>query len=712
MDRGKASRTREAIEVSLIIPSAMAHDGLRHTLQNAALLMYPPRQLEVIVVNNSEKTIPEEWLLALPFSHKVVTEKKRCRAAARNRGIRESRGRLLIFLDDDVLPEPQLAKAHWEMHLRYPGSAVLGEVLPCPGTSPADRLHLAETFRGQHDGKALEYGTVTCNLSVHREAIEKAGFFDEQFTLYGFEDLELGFRLVKDAGVTLRYAKGARAWHYRELSIREACTNYFQAGASFVRFILKHPAALKASAFPTITGHLRETLARACSFRAYTAREASAQREHYERLERICLETPGESAAAARDKACRSILDYSFIEGAFLAARRIKGPCGPLLQGEEASYRGYRIFWHGPTELKGGFGTVSRQCVKALGELGHGLTVCDREGAHPRGAALSRESHHLYFHHYWKGPLLYPVGPYRIQVSACETTVIPHETAAAINSMHEAWVPSEFCRESFFNSGVRVPVHILPYAVDMGRFAPSSLRRRYFPDSRFCFMALGSLYEYKGFDILVRAYYEEFRREDDVLLALKVKPHGALSPLAAREAVHGLLEGIRRSVKKKSFPPLFLYYEDLADEELADFIGTCHAYVVPSRGEGFCLPALEALSLGRPVIATAFGGHLDFLSEDNSYLVEYRLVEASSRDHGEHRQGLWAEPSREHLRALMRHVYEHREEALLKAARGQLLVRRSFTLKNLRERIAARLEAIYHDYGKAMENLFHVGGPQ
>src|SRR4029077_5641188 len=94
------------------------------------------------------------------------------------------------------------------------------------------------------------------------------------------------------------------------------------------------------------------------------------------------------------------------------------------------------------------------------------------------------------------------------------------------------------------------------------------------------------------------------------------------------------------------------------------------AFVLPTRGEAWGRPFMEAMLMERPVIATRSGGHLDFLNDENSYLVDCRSTEVpvlAQRGYpagGSHR---WAEPSRGHLRRLMREVFEDRGAARQKA---------------------------------------------
>jgi glycosyltransferase involved in cell wall biosynthesis len=81
---------------------------------------------------------------------------------------------------------------------------------------------------------------------------------------------------------------------------------------------------------------------------------------------------------------------------------------------------------------------------------------------------------------------------------------------------------------------------------------------------------------------------------------------------------------------------------------------------------------VEALSSEMPVIATRWSGQMDFLTEQNSYLIDYQMVPTPADIDIESFAGhCWAEPSVDHLRALMRHVFSHQEEAREKARRGR-----------------------------------------
>src|SRR5439155_14898863 len=113
-------------------------------------------------------------------------------------------------------------------------------------------------------------------------------------------------------------------------------------------------------------------------------------------------------------------------------------------------------------------------------------------------------------------------------------------------------------------------------------------------------------------------------------------------------------------------------------EELNSLYDLSDAYVSLHRAEGYGLTLLEAMRFGKPAIATAYGGNVDFMTEDNTYLVRSKMAEVRA-DWGPYKKGwAWAEPDLEHAAALMLDVYQNRAEAIRRGAAG-----RSDVLQNL-----------------------------
>jgi glycosyltransferase involved in cell wall biosynthesis len=111
---------------------------------------------------------------------------------------------------------------------------------------------------------------------------------------------------------------------------------------------------------------------------------------------------------------------------------------------------------------------------------------------------------------------------------------------------------------------------------------------------------------------------------------------------------------------------------------MPDLYRAADCFVLPTRGEGWNLPALEALACGVPVITTAWSAHLDWLNQENAFLIAVDGLESVPRFdipndlvYAGHR---WARPSLEHLRSLMRWVFEHKYEAQAKARTARAMI--------------------------------------
>jgi hypothetical protein len=112
------------------------------------------------------------------------------------------------------------------------------------------------------------------------------------------------------------------------------------------------------------------------------------------------------------------------------------------------------------------------------------------------------------------------------------------------------------------------------------------------------------------------------------------------------------------------------------------------------RSEGFGLTMAEAMYLGKPVIATGYSGNLDFMTPHNSYLVEYKVVAVGDGAAPYPAHAEWAEPNVEHAARLMRHVFEHRDEARAKGRRAAAEIRRSHSARKAGQEMRDRLARV------------------
>jgi glycosyltransferase involved in cell wall biosynthesis len=262
-----------------------------------------------------------------------------------------------------------------------------------------------------------------------------------------------------------------------------------------------------------------------------------------------------------------------------------------------------------------------------------------------------------------------------------ESTVVPQHIVREANR-HAAllYVPCRQNIAAFRDAGVEIPIRVLPHGIDPAAFPYLERARR--GDEPFTFGTFGELQTRKGIDVLLRAFRDEFGPREPVRLVLKD---------ARRDAGRGTWDALAADDE----PRVVWVRGFLGQAELLELLRDVDAFVLPSRGEGFGLAGLEAMATGLPLIATNWSGPADYLDPADSYLLDYELVDARGVESSRVRFfGQWAEPSYEHLRALLRHVYEQRAAA---AARGRAAAQRVhsiWTWERAARQIIADLDAL------------------
>jgi glycosyltransferase involved in cell wall biosynthesis len=130
----------------------------------------------------------------------------------------------------------------------------------------------------------------------------------------------------------------------------------------------------------------------------------------------------------------------------------------------------------------------------------------------------------------------------------------------------------------------------------------------------------------------------------------------------------------------------------IAQSELPRVYKAADAFVLPSRGEGWGRPLVEAMSMSLPVIATNWSGPTEFLTEDNSYpLAVDRMSEVMEGPFEGH---LWAEPSESKLRVLMRRVMDNPAEAKAKGRKAREDMIRQFSPEIVADIVADQIQNI------------------
>jgi glycosyltransferase involved in cell wall biosynthesis len=282
-------------------------------------------------------------------------------------------------------------------------------------------------------------------------------------------------------------------------------------------------------------------------------------------------------------------------------------------------------------------------------------------------------------------------GAYKIAFTTTEVDGIPKDWVQCLNEMDEVWATSEFSRLAFVRSGITVPTFNIGEGVDPNYFHPEIPGYPNPPKEKFRFLSNFAWGRRKGVDVLFEAFRKEFNDNEDVCLMLKVLPS---------YAGHNIKDELKLVYERKGSAPVYLYDIELPRWELGRLYNTASAFVWPSRGEGYGLPAIEAIACGLPVLATNYSAHLEFLTKDGKprpgvELIDGKLEKYIKGDSIYYHGFNWFEPSVDDLRKKMRKMVNeysaYREGALKTSA----VIRKEFDWSVSTARIIKRLEAVY-----------------
>ena len=235
-----------------------------------------------------------------------------------------------------------------------------------------------------------------------------------------------------------------------------------------------------------------------------------------------------------------------------------------------------------------------------------------------------------------------------------EESRLPYEWVHDFNTyLQGITVMSGLVKKILIDSGVKIPVQISGLGLDhIDGIKPDfsvELQSR-----KFKVLHISSCFPRKGIDILLNAFCETFTDQDEVSLTIKTfnNPHNDIGKK---------LDDIKSN--NSHMPQINIIDNDMTDEQIKGLLLQSDVLVAPSRGEGFGFPIGEAMRLGIPVITTGWGGQIDFCTNENSWLIDYKF--AFSNSHFNIYQSYWAEPSQRHLSELLYQIYSSDKKTIM-----------------------------------------------
>jgi len=234
------------LQISVVIGTLNQREVLEKVLLSFDEQTLPKDQFEVIVVDSSSTDSTASFLAQFKpqYKFRYTIQPNQGKAAARNRGAKEAQAPILLITDADMIAHPELLETHVKAH-QFAKKATCFEGL----TFNMDRLAWPVTQAQltpyiQRDLKPFSklgwYYFLTGNLSLPKAVFDTFEGFNELFKGYGWEDLELGYRLSKK-NIPLIYLKQAVNYHYHVVSELDEMSRNVAKGQSARIFLNLHP---------------------------------------------------------------------------------------------------------------------------------------------------------------------------------------------------------------------------------------------------------------------------------------------------------------------------------------------------------------------------------------------------------------------------------------------------------------------------------------
>lgn len=237
------------VTFSVVIPTFNRKAQLIKVIEGLENQSFPKDDFEVIIISDGSTDGTNEYLKSLetPLCIRPIFQPNQGVAATRNNGVNHAKGKLILFVDDDVVPHPDLLKQHLSSHQQHSLQEhviVIGPMLNPPNHNYEpwvewEQLMLYKQYeamdRGDWEPTARQFYTGNC--SIHFSYWQQFGGFDPEFRRA--EDVELAYRMA-DKGAHFVWNNQAIGYHFAQRSYASWLNTPYAYGCNDVIFTRDH----------------------------------------------------------------------------------------------------------------------------------------------------------------------------------------------------------------------------------------------------------------------------------------------------------------------------------------------------------------------------------------------------------------------------------------------------------------------------------------
>jgi hypothetical protein len=215
-------------------------------------------------------------------------------------------------------------------------------------------------------------------------------------------------------------------------------------------------------------------------------------------------------------------------------------------------------------------------------------------------------------------------GKKNIAVCCWETNKIPVYWAITLNGFDAIIVPCEANKEAFIESGVTVPIYVIGMPAFKEQYSLEGVEPFEIPGTNkdtFIFYNISQWTHKKGIDAVIRSYFLAFQNNENVLLLLKGYI-GMKQQQGDAQKIIGAVNDIKGAMRLQKYPKIYVTDAIMNEDGIKKLHKRGNCYVNMSRGEGWGIPAFEAVCYGKKLVTTYHTGMLEWVNHTSPLLVD------------------------------------------------------------------------------------------
>jgi glycosyltransferase involved in cell wall biosynthesis len=247
-----------------------------------------------------------------------------------------------------------------------------------------------------------------------------------------------------------------------------------------------------------------------------------------------------------------------------------------------------------------------------------------------------------------------------------------HHWYQNLELVDEVWVPNQNSKNHLIIDGFDSnKIRVIPHAFDISKFTDN--KQRIIFDNKnhtFKFYFICEIDDRKNLESIIKCFHSEFHSSEPVSLVLKIKRTG-VDPNTLRKGIMNLCDEVKKYMRLykniDDYNHEIIITEDFTDEQMRILHLSCDCYIGPTHGEGWGIPAFDAMCYGNTPICSKEGGPKDFIDPNNrntGWLVDGVLGICNHRNAAFHDiftgNHHWFIPNEVEIKAAMRYYYENR----------------------------------------------------